>query len=436
MLNERERSYIDAVCDHVRWKQAHNSIRRELGDHIEDQREAFIGEGMPPEAASAAAVREMGDIELVGSRMDRAYKPRISAKLMIVFAAILVLGFVFRGVMGRTDEQSIFCFGFGAVMFLIILRFWNVGWMFDKAWWFIGIYTAIMAVIPFIPLIDLGFTLLPVVNGVITQLLYLQLLQPIVFAMFVWKLKDKGILGAGATLPFVLVSLVPLLVAPNFFMAGVLGLTDLAILLYAIAKGWFGEKKWLLFGIICGVSALMIVYAIFFIFDGFYYGRLGGMFSADSWQGMMTRDVLGHCRFFGGAELSAMRYEAVNFIDYSIHTTLLTCAAKVGLWVYFAVAVLVGGLIAGMIKLCLREKTMLCRIMSLAITGTFFVQFAGCFAENLGAGIGTFPMPFIDYGNTSMIINMALMGMLFCILAKGWMYSDEPVREENQLKMS
>ena len=36
MLNDRERDYVDGVCQHVRYKQAHSCIRRELGDHIED----------------------------------------------------------------------------------------------------------------------------------------------------------------------------------------------------------------------------------------------------------------------------------------------------------------------------------------------------------------------------------------------------------------
>ena len=93
---------------------------------------------MTPEAASEAAIREMGEAELVGSHMDQAYCPRFSVKLLAVFAAMLVRGLVFRGVVGLTDGKSIFSFVSGALVFLAILRFWNVGWMFEKAWWFIG----------------------------------------------------------------------------------------------------------------------------------------------------------------------------------------------------------------------------------------------------------------------------------------------------------
>ena len=89
MLNDREKDYINSICHYVRCKQAHSCICRELGDHIEDQREAFIAEGMTPEAASEAAVREMGEAELVGGRMDKVYRPRISVKLLAVFAVIL-----------------------------------------------------------------------------------------------------------------------------------------------------------------------------------------------------------------------------------------------------------------------------------------------------------------------------------------------------------
>jgi len=438
MLNDRERNFIDAVCYHVRCKHAHDCIRKELGDHIEDQREAFIAEGMTPADASAAAIREMGETEIVGGSMDKAYRPHFSLKMLALFAAILALGFVFRVMLGLTDLKEIFCFCFGAVLFFIILRFWNIGWMFDKAWWFIEIYAAVMVIIPFFPLIDLEFVLLPVVNGTIPQFLYLQLLQPIIFAMFVWKLKDKGILGAGATLPFVIVTLLPSLTAPHFFIAGTMGLIDLSVLLYAIAKGWFGVKRRRLFAIVSGAAVMLILCVIFFAFDSYYVGRLGGLFSIDSWHTIATKDVLAHCRFFGSAEVSMMRTATAEWLGSpnNLYMMLIVCAEKLGLWVYFAAALLVVGLIAGLIRLCLREKTMLCRTMSLAITGTLFAQFAGYFADNLGMGIGTLPMPFISYGNTSLILNMALMGMLFCILAKGWMYSEGSEKKENQLRMS
>ena len=31
-----KKNYLDKVCSAVRWKQAHDVIRRELSDHIED----------------------------------------------------------------------------------------------------------------------------------------------------------------------------------------------------------------------------------------------------------------------------------------------------------------------------------------------------------------------------------------------------------------
>ncbi|MBR4079152.1 MAG: hypothetical protein IKK29_02970, partial [Christensenellaceae bacterium] len=377
-----------------------------------------------------------GEAELVGGRMDKVYRPRISVKLLAVFVAILTLGFVLRTISGVTDMKSILCFGFGAVMFFVILRFWNIGWMFEKAWWFIGIYTAAMAAIPFVYTIDIGVTILPVVNGVIGQLLYLQILQPLIFAMFVWKMKGKGIIGAGAMLPFVIISLFTSIAEPQLFVAGAMGLIDLAILLYAIAKGWLTENRRMMALIVAAIAVVMIALVVFVLHDGYYFGRMAGMFSDEGWHGMVTKEILANCRFFGEADFSAMRPGAAEYLSYRIY--LLALAAEFGLWVLPASALLMGGLIFGLVKLCLREKAMLCRIMSLSIVGAFFMQSVGCFAENLGMSVAALPMPFISYGNTSLIFNMVLMGMLFCILGKGWMYSDESTvsKEKGRLKIS
>ena len=39
--SEEEKRFLSKVCEQVRWKQAHETIARDLSAHIEDQAEAF-----------------------------------------------------------------------------------------------------------------------------------------------------------------------------------------------------------------------------------------------------------------------------------------------------------------------------------------------------------------------------------------------------------
>ena len=94
--SERVASYLHDVCAQVRWKQAHPVIARELADHIEDERQGFIAQGLPEEAAENQAIKAMGDALEVGRRFDEAYRPQKNWSVWIPFAVLMVFGFFAR----------------------------------------------------------------------------------------------------------------------------------------------------------------------------------------------------------------------------------------------------------------------------------------------------------------------------------------------------
>ncbi len=40
------KSYLDIVCEQIRYEKAHTIIKKELEEHITDQTDAFIAKGM------------------------------------------------------------------------------------------------------------------------------------------------------------------------------------------------------------------------------------------------------------------------------------------------------------------------------------------------------------------------------------------------------
>lgn len=51
--------YIRTVCEQIRWKKAHGLVSEEIENHLMDQRDAFIAEGMDEETATDEAIKEM-----------------------------------------------------------------------------------------------------------------------------------------------------------------------------------------------------------------------------------------------------------------------------------------------------------------------------------------------------------------------------------------
>ena len=99
-LPELLRGWVNSATAQMRWKRARPVAAKELADHLSDQYEAFLDEGMDEDAAAQATAHEMGDAVETGTQLDRAWRPRpdwVMLGIVLVFAAAgLVLQYLLR----------------------------------------------------------------------------------------------------------------------------------------------------------------------------------------------------------------------------------------------------------------------------------------------------------------------------------------------------
>lgn len=86
------RNYIEILSGQIRCKRAVPLVTRELEGHIEEQKEAFMAEGMTEREAEEAAVREMGDPVEVGVDMDRIHRPKMNWSFIIFIGILSLMG--------------------------------------------------------------------------------------------------------------------------------------------------------------------------------------------------------------------------------------------------------------------------------------------------------------------------------------------------------
>ena len=67
-------------------------VIKELKDHIEEQRDDYIAEGMTIQEAEEEAVRQMGDPIEVGVSLDRIHRPKMEWELLIYIFLLSILG--------------------------------------------------------------------------------------------------------------------------------------------------------------------------------------------------------------------------------------------------------------------------------------------------------------------------------------------------------
>lgn len=98
-LPEALRGWLNNATGQMRWKRARPVAAKELADHLSDQYEAFLNEGMDESAAAEATAREMGDAVETGTRLDRAWRPRPDWVMLGIVLAVAAVGLVVQYVL-------------------------------------------------------------------------------------------------------------------------------------------------------------------------------------------------------------------------------------------------------------------------------------------------------------------------------------------------
>lgn len=242
--------YLETVRQQIRWKKAQPPVLEELENHLTDQKNAYISDGLDEETAIIKAIAEMGDPVIVGEQLDRTHRPRPDWPLLIMTAGLLFLGLAIQFMIG-TDIHN------GMEMFSKQVIWVGLGIIVLLAAYFLDF--TIMGKFPWIIYLLLiavtvaGFWFYGGFHGGNSRLtaIYPLLLFPTTFAGMVHSKRNKGydgliLCGAAAIVPALLS-----LIIHNSTVLFLIGISCLTILTYSVAKGWFNVRK---------IYALLILY--------------------------------------------------------------------------------------------------------------------------------------------------------------------------------
>ena len=90
------KNYLDTVCDQIRFEKAHIFVKKELQDHIIDQTDALIEQGIEKEIAVQKAIAEMGDPVLVGTELDRVHRPKLKWSFILFVILFSIANFALK----------------------------------------------------------------------------------------------------------------------------------------------------------------------------------------------------------------------------------------------------------------------------------------------------------------------------------------------------
>ena len=245
--------YLEIVSAQIRCKRAIPYLKEELEDHIQDQKDAYIAEGMNSFEAEMAAVKEMGDPVETGVQLDQVHRPKMEWKLIAGVFLMSVLGILIQLLIlkGLSPNSDFIWYVWGlsrqlkgmiiGILILIAAYYLDYTLLIK---WSLPCWIALQAAI--IYLCFRGVT----INGRCYQAMHLAYFGIPFLAGIVYRFREQKLKGLLKSFACLLISVFTILMIPDMASAIATLFCGVLIITIAVYKKWYQlDRKKTLLGI-------------------------------------------------------------------------------------------------------------------------------------------------------------------------------------------
>ncbi|WP_181995507.1 FtsW/RodA/SpoVE family cell cycle protein [Clostridium sp. AM58-1XD] len=427
--------YLGSVTDQIRCKKARGYISEELACHIEDQKEAFIEDGLTEEEALKESLRQMGDPVSVGVEMDRIHRPRPDWKLLAFISIFSIVGLILQyhicltaGTVLAADPSSSplplpgfsqfanqCCYTLVGLLCMAVIYYADytlIGRFSLLLWWLF--FFSILFVVCTGPVLMGSFPYLRI---------YLYLFAPL-FAGILYRARGGGF---GRIFLCILHGLCALLLAGRGVgstrTAFSLGIIFLLMVCAAVAKGWFHVSRrpallLLTVGPLLTGALWLLLADQFGWLKAYQKARIAAFFNliydpeGISYITATIRKLMGGWQLLGGSPGKVFGFLPGFSYDYII-TFLFTS------WGIIPGLIILTGFVLLFIRIfriVLRHPNCLGMMVGLAC-GLALLDHTLCYVlSNMGFILfSQLSMPFLSYGLGTTVVTYIMMGILLSI---------------------
>ena len=420
---------MHTLTEQIRCKMARGTIEQEINDHIEDQKEEFLSEGMSQTEAEEAAVREMGDPVEVGLEIGLSLAGYLLRSVMYQTA----LGIEQSA--GKTEE--LFWTGMSSswhtslelpALLLGLVLMIGICYMDYTR---IAVYAkpSLIAyqVLLFIGLQVAGLKLngstryIRMPFGIGLNLIDLLWLTIPLFAAVLYSYRGQGYRGILKAILWMVIPTYFLIIrSQSLIGAMILEVVYCVVLAVAVHKGWFQVCKK---AVLTGIGAVVVLIPVLLAGGLWCFGkayqkeRIAAILSigdraADFPSVNVIREMLsGSSAFHGNPQFK----ELLTSVDGSVHL-LASVVAAYGILAGVLLVLCLVVLVLRFAKISLNQKNQLGMVMGIGCTALFLIQIVVFILENLGGvcNMGIY-CPFFGTGRSGMLTSYILLGLLLSI---------------------
>ena len=435
------KDFLEKVCNEIKYKPIREEISKELENHIEESKEAYIHKGESEEIAINKAIADMGDAEVIGKTLNKIHKPKLDYKLIILLLILLCFTFL---VVGIKTTSHVFSEGEGP-FFVKTIVYLIIGFILGLAIYFMDytkiakysnyiyiissiliIYTVISShhLINGIPYLNIGNIYIPI-NRVVMPLFlisFIGFIQNVGKHKVEFRVLDLETIQIDKSLIKIIIlsvfSLLLLASIPSLTSAFILGIAYMIIATVKIIKDSHKKVTNLLklygvifaLGIICIISLTTAPYRLERIVTTFHPETDP---EGAGWVGINRKLVIESASMFGEAEDMS---NAIELFDEGAEYAFTSILAHYGWIVAILLIVTIILISVKLIINSIKVKDDYGKMIIIGISCLFIFQSVFNVLMNLNLWFESgFELPFVSYGGTGLIMNMACLALVLSI---------------------
>ena len=105
MFHLQIKEFLDSVCEQIKYKPIRKNISEELQNHIEESKENYIKEGLEEQVAEEKAIKQMGEAQEIGKKLNKIHRPKLDWKLLLILMILLCFSGLVVLIKSRNDIE-------------------------------------------------------------------------------------------------------------------------------------------------------------------------------------------------------------------------------------------------------------------------------------------------------------------------------------------
>ncbi len=440
------KEFLYSVCEQIKYKPIRESIAEELKNHIEESKENYIQEGLEEQIAEEKAIKQMGEAQEIGKKLNKIHRPKLDWKLVLILIILLCFSGLVVFIKSRNDIEL---FGMEGESIKKFIKFVIIGMVVSIPIYFVN-YTKVKKysnLLYLLATLSIIWALLfgSFVNGKPYIYIHIMTIAPEIVAIPLYIVAYIGFISESKRenkIESIILKYTKIKI--NIDLVKIIGLSILSLVLLelipSITSVWtlgliymiLGTVKLLqvkenkiknmvkLWGpvILIGILILMQILT----FKPYILNRLTASINPeinatdDGWIAIERKNIIESAKLWGEAENTS---NAINLFDEGTNFAFISVLAHYG-WILSIGLVL--AIITFSIKLILNAikiKDSYGKLLIVGISSMFILQNIFNILMNLNLWIEAgFSLPFVSYGGGSLIINMISLTFILAIYRK------------------